>query len=72
MEKTYRLHKPKITYRQFDLFQNSWIELWTLDDEEKVIASMHPKISSKLERVVMNEDGKEVRTLIWTNKKGGK
>ena len=33
---------------------------------------MHPKISSKLERVVMNEDGKEVRTLIWTNKKGGK
>tara|TARA_R100000908_G_C3725755_1_gene126878 strand:- start:527 stop:736 length:210 start_codon:yes stop_codon:yes gene_type:complete len=67
-----KLHKPKITYRQFDLFQNSWIDLWTSDNEKKVIASMHPKISSKLERVEILENGKEERTLIWTNNKGEK
>ena len=67
-----KLNKPKISYRQFDLFQNSWVDLWTPDNEEKVIASMHPKISSKLERVEILENGKEERTLIWTNKKGKK
>ena len=51
MTHTLILKKPKITYRQFCLIQNSWIDLWTLDDEEEVIASMHPKVSSKLERV---------------------
>ena len=49
--KTVRIYKPTISYRQFCLLQNSWIDLWTLDDEEEVIASMHPKVSSKLERV---------------------
>ena len=68
MTHTLILKKPKITYRQFCLIQNSWIDLWTLDDEEEVIASMHPKISSKLERVEILENGKEKRTLIWTNK----
>ena len=42
-----------------------------LDDEEEVIASMHPKVSSKLERVEILENGEEKTTLIWTNKKGG-
>tara|TARA_Y100000114_G_C11697788_1_gene296887 strand:- start:573 stop:788 length:216 start_codon:yes stop_codon:yes gene_type:complete len=68
MTHTLILKKPKITYRQFCLIQNSWIDLWTLDDEEEVIASMHPKVSSKLERVEILENGKEKRTLIWTNK----
>ena len=68
MTHTLILKKPKITYRQFCLIQNSWIDLGTLDDEEEVIASMHPKVSSKLERVEILENGKEKRTLIWTNK----
>lgn len=67
MTHTLILKKPKITYRQFCLIQNSWIDLWTLDDEEEVIASMHPKVSSKLERVEILENGEEKRTLIWTN-----
>ena len=67
-----KLHKPKITYRQFCLIQNSWMDLWTSDNEKKVIASMQPKISSKLERVEILENGKEERTLIWTNNKGEK
>ncbi len=69
--KTVRIYKPTISYRQFCLLQNSWIDLWTLDDEEEVIASMHPKVSSKLERVEILENGEEKTTLIWTNKKGG-
>ena len=34
--KTVRIYKPTISYRQFCLLQNSWIDLWTLDDEEEV------------------------------------
>jgi len=67
-----KLHKPNITYRQFCLIQNSWMDLWTTDNEKKVIASMHPKTSSKLERVEILENGKEKITLIWTNTKGEK
>tara|TARA_R100000655_G_scaffold42508_1_gene78524 strand:- start:595 stop:741 length:147 start_codon:yes stop_codon:yes gene_type:complete len=48
------------------------MDLWTSDNEKKVIASMQPKISSKLERVEILENGKEERTLIWTNNKGEK
>jgi len=62
------LNKPKVTYRQFCLIQNDWIELWTSDNEQEVISSMHPKLQSKLEKVVITESGKEETTLLWTNK----
>ena len=67
MTHTLILKKPKITYRQFCLIQNSWIDLWDTDSEENIIADMHPNLFSKLERVEILENGKEKRTLIWTN-----
>jgi len=68
MTHTLILKKPKITYRQFCLFQNCWMDLWTDENEEDVIKSMHPKTSSQLIKVITDENGKENITLLWTNK----
>jgi hypothetical protein len=68
MTHTLILKKPKITYRQFCLIQNSWMDLWTDENEEDVIKSMHPKTSSQLIKVITDESGKENITLLWTNK----
>tara|TARA_Y100001951_G_C11100269_1_gene161635 strand:- start:191 stop:334 length:144 start_codon:yes stop_codon:yes gene_type:complete len=43
------------------------MDLWDADSEENIIAGMHPNLFSKLERVEILENGKEKRTLIWTN-----
>tara|TARA_R100000654_G_scaffold51707_2_gene77824 strand:- start:285 stop:428 length:144 start_codon:yes stop_codon:yes gene_type:complete len=43
------------------------MDLWDADSEENIIADMHPNLFSKLERVEILENGKEKRTLIWTN-----
>ncbi len=67
MTHTLILKKPKTTYRQFCLIQNCWMDLWDADSEENIIAGMHPNLFSKLERVEILENGKEKRTLIWTN-----
>ena len=57
--------EPKTYYRKFDLFQNSWIDLFLDQTEEEIIKSMHPKLESKLERVETLENGKKTFTLIW-------
>ena len=57
--------EPKIYYRKFDLFQNSWIDLFLDQTEEEIIKSMHPKLENKLERVETLENGKKTFTLIW-------
>jgi hypothetical protein len=67
MTHTLTLKKPKITYRQFCLIENNWMDLWTDENEEDVIKSMHPKTSSKLLKVFTDENGKENTTLLWTN-----
>ncbi len=57
--------EPKTYYRKFDLFQNSWIDLFLDQTEEEIIKSMHPKLESKLERVETLNNGKKTFTLIW-------
>jgi hypothetical protein len=57
--------EPKTYYRKFDLFQNSWINLFLNQTEEEIIKSMHPNLESKLERVETLENGKKTFTLIW-------
>ena len=57
--------EPKIYYRKFDLFQNSWIDLFLDQTEEEIIKSMHPKLESKLEKVETLNNGKKTFTLIW-------
>ena len=57
--------EPKIYYRKFDLFQNSWIDLFLDQTEEEIIKSMHPKLESKLEKVETLDNGKKTFTLIW-------
>jgi hypothetical protein len=44
------------------------MDLWTDENEEDVIKSMHPKTSSQLIKVITDENGKEDTTLLWTNK----
>jgi len=65
MIKTFRIKKPNITYRQFCLIQNIWVELLTTDNEEKIISKMHPKLHSKLERIVTKKDGTKDVTTLW-------
>tara|TARA_B100000401_G_scaffold125378_1_gene82255 strand:- start:522 stop:719 length:198 start_codon:yes stop_codon:yes gene_type:complete len=57
--------EPKTYYRKFDLFQNSWIDLFLDQTEEEIIKSMHPKLENKLERVETLKNGKKTFTLIW-------
>lgn len=57
--------EPKTYYRKFDLFQNSWIDLFLDQTEEELIKSMHPKLESKLEKVETLDNGKKTFTLIW-------
>tara|TARA_R100000234_G_scaffold106211_1_gene76740 strand:+ start:728 stop:925 length:198 start_codon:yes stop_codon:yes gene_type:complete len=57
--------ESKIYYRKFDLFQNSWIDLFLDQTEEEIIKSMHPKLENKLERVETLDNGKKTFTLIW-------
>jgi len=57
--------ESKIYYRKFDLFQNSWIDLFLDQTEKEIIRSMHPKCESKLERVETLNNGKKTFTLIW-------
>ena len=57
--------EPKIYYRKFDLFQNSWIDLFLDQTEEELIKSMHPKLESKLEKVETLDNGKKTFTVIW-------
>ena len=57
--------EPKTYYRKFDLFQNSWIDLFLDQTEEEIIKSMHPKLESKLEKVETLDNGKKTFTLIW-------
>ena len=51
--------EPKTYYRKFDLFQNSWIDLFLDQTEEEIIKSMHPKLESKLEKVETLDNGKK-------------
>jgi len=64
--KKLRIHKPKVSYREFCLFQNSWIDLWTTEDEQDLIKSMNPELQSKLLKVVTDDNGNEETTVIWS------
>jgi len=67
MIKTFKINKPSVTYRQFCLIQNIWVDLWTIDNEQKIISKMHPKLHSKLERIITKENGVKDVTTLWTS-----
>ena len=51
--------EPKTYYRKFDLFQNSWIDLFLDQTEEEIIKSMHPYLGNK-EYDYIGKDEKEI------------